>query len=143
MVSWRLTALTSGSTKAGAALLPAPSYDAGAYTSRGVVNGSPGTTMIPAPYPAAVPQDYSRRLHGSQDAPPAWFPGIYYAPRLESHFPGSYLSDNQMPVPAIDPRGTPGVVMPGPVMLESFQVANPRVAPKFMDRSKDPRIRRG
>jgi hypothetical protein len=62
----------------------------------------------------------------------AWCPSVYYTYPV-SKSPVSVFSDNQMPVPAIDPRGLPGVVMPGPIMLGQTQVANPVVAPKYLD----------
>jgi hypothetical protein len=75
-----------------------------------------------------------------------WRPGFWYTDSTE-HAPVSVLSDNQMPVPAVDPRGLAGsggglgssrwaqeaVVMPGPVMLGQRQVRQPRVAPKYLN----------
>ena len=142
MTSWRLSALgASGraNQKLRGALLPIPAPWAGAYQARGVIYGSPGTTRIPAPSP--VPQADAGMVAQAQTGiigePSSkfswWLPGIYYSPEVwKPHV--SYFSDNQMPVPAIDPRGLPGVVMPGPVMLGQQQVNNPRVAPKYANR---------
>jgi hypothetical protein len=83
---------------------------------KGAVDGQPGTEAIPAPN-NQLPQ--VRHLvgsdHRSSDAPPYWFPQIWY----ETHLPGlpfpagandagvQIYSDNQLPVPAIEPfRGT-------------------------------------
>ncbi len=78
------------------------------------VEGQPGTQGIPAPYPG-VPEEIDRvgSDHRSVDAPPVWYPSEYY----ELHIPvyegapfagGAWIySDNQLPIPAIEPqRGT-------------------------------------
>jgi len=66
---------------------------------------------------------------------PYFTPGLYWQQETASfHAPMSVLSDNQMPVPAVDPSGTPGVVMPGPVLLGQSQVQQPRVTPKYASR---------
>jgi hypothetical protein len=135
MPSWRLSA-NGNATDIGAALMPVPAQDAGAWSSRGPVNGHPGTMAVAAPAPAGVPQDWSRRTSGSAQAgvPQSILPSLYWLDGPQEHAPVSTLSDNQMPVPAIDPRGKPGVVMPGPVMLGQQQVTQPRAIPKYMNR---------
>lgn len=141
MSSWRLSAL-GASGRAGqklrGALLPVPAKDAGAWSSRGRVYGSPGTVRIsaPAPFPGTDSSLAAMANAGNIGEPSSkfgwWTPSVYFTASRE-HAPVSVYSDNQMPVPAIDPRGRPGVVMPGPIMLGQTQVANPRVAPKFLD----------
>lgn len=122
----------------GAALIPVPAQAGLGYQSRGIISGSPGTRRIPAPFPGGVPQDRTGMAnmgtHRSQDAPPYWTPGVYYLCGPQEHAPVSVRSDNQMPVPAGPSHGEPGVVMNGPVMLGQYQVSNPAVAPKFLNR---------
>lgn len=122
----------------GAAALPIPAKIAQAFQSRGPVQGSPGTTAIPAPRPGAVPQGVAftgNPKHTSRDAPEVWFPGVYYTRRdAMSVAPVSILSDNQMPLPAIDPRGLPSVAQTPPVFLGQKQImATPQV-PVFLSR---------
>ena len=122
----------------GAALLPVPAQPAQAFQSRAIISGSPGTRRIPAPFPAAVPQDRTGMAnmgtHRSEDAPPYWTPGVYYECGPLEHAPVSVLSDNQMPVPAGNPQRQAAVVMGAPVFLGQTQVANPAVAPKYLSR---------
>jgi len=140
MPSWRLSALGAGS-KIRAALLPVPAVDAGAWQSRGPISGSPGITRIPAvaPLPRVDSELTALANAGNIGLPSSafnyWLPGVYYA-WPASRAPVSVFSDNQMPVPAIDPRGLPAVVMPGPVMQGQRQTSTPRVAPKFPTRTK-------
>jgi hypothetical protein len=141
MAGWRIATIGAGVAKAGPALLPVPSPLAQAFQSRGPVCGSPGTRRIPAPAPLPViDSSFVAMAQSGQIGLPSsvfsyWTPGIYYA-RPASRAPVSVLSDNQMPVPATDPRGKPGVVMPGPVLTGQRQVANPRVAPKYLNRKR-------
>ena len=115
----------------GSWLVPGLTPFFGGWASRGTVDGQPGTQGIPAPVPAGVPQDYSRRLHGSQDAPPVIFPALYYQqvpqnPDLSG--PVSVVSDNMMPVPAKDPRGRPWIAAtPPPRIGSQGQVTQPYV----------------
>jgi len=139
MASWRLTA--QGPTDlTGAALLPVPAKDAGAWSSRGVVAGSPGTTAIPAPAPAPGHDRSTVALAnaGNIGLPSSdfdhWLPSVYYVAAPQDPLPVSRESDNQMPVPARDPIRHQAVVMPGPVMLGQYQVATPHVAPKYLQR---------
>jgi hypothetical protein len=116
----------------GAAIVPVPAQLGEAYQSWGEVVGCPGTAVIPAPNPAAVPQDYSHTaLHKSSDGPQSWRPGIYYQPKLASTPPVSVYSDNQMPVPALTPAGKPAIQMRRPLFLGQRQVGQPAVTPSF------------
>lgn len=80
------------------------------------VEGQPGTAAIAAPN-NDIPQDrYAVSSdHRSSDAPPWWFPQLWFQDQLPGlPFPGGgndagvmIYSDNQLPVPSIDPtRGT-------------------------------------
>jgi hypothetical protein len=83
---------------------------------KGDVDGQPGTEAIAAPN-NQIPQDRYQVSadHRSSDAPPWWYPQIWYQTRLPGlPFPAGandagvmVYSDNQLPVPAIEPmRGT-------------------------------------
>lgn len=133
MSRWRLTSL--GPAKLGAAVIPVPAKDAGGWSSWGPVWGSPGTSRVPAPRPAAVPQGrkfvVSAPQFTSMQAPEYWLPGIYYT-RPASRAPVSVLSDNQMPVPAIPYQGKPSTAMAvKPVFLGQIQVRQPKVVAHY------------
>jgi hypothetical protein len=120
------------SARLGPAILPVPAPIGEAYQSWGPVVGMPGTQLIGAPYPAAVPQDYPfQALHKSSQAPPAWRPGIYYQPSLADRFPGAIDSDNQMPVPALAPNQNYRQDMGRPVFLRQHQIGQPQALPKY------------
>lgn len=133
MARWRLS--SSGPAKLGAAAVPVPAKDAGGWQSRGPVWGSPGTSRIPAPYPAAIPQGrkfvVSAPQFTSMQAPAYWLPGIYYA-RPASRAPVSVLSDNQMPVPAVPYRAVPASQLAvSPTFLGQYQVRQPKVVAHY------------
>lgn len=149
MPSWRLSSNGPGpddrraSVKIAAALLPVPAHDAGAWQSRGQVSGSPGTARIPAPPPNVPANNRVAQAQTGWIGLPSsdfsyWRPAVYYT-WPASRVKVSVFSDNQMPVPAVNPAGHPVVAMPGPVMLNHFQVPNPRVASRFPPLSKRPR----
>lgn len=114
MTVWRWG--TSGVPRS-SAFMPAITKSAGMYQQyKGAVDGQPGTEAIPAPN-NDIPS--SRLLvsadHRSSDAPPQWFPQVWYETHLPGlPFPGGandagvmIYSDNQLPIPSIDPtRGT-------------------------------------
>lgn len=116
-------------TGTGPWLLPARTWDARAYQSVGVLTGQPGTQYIPAPDAAAIPPGNLptaargftawplRARSSSRDSPRVILPALYYQrvlpnPALQPVV--SVISDNQMPVPAIDPRGTPAIMFSRP-----------------------------
>ena len=158
MTSWRLSALSSGtSAKVGPALLPVPAVDAGAKNSREQVFGYPAAQIhVPAPVPQADRDLTAMANAGNIGLPssnPAftWFrPSIYW---VNSHERAgvSRISDNQMPVPAILPNGATstggglagsrpakeGVVMAGGLFRGPYQVPQPRVTPSY------PKLKRG
>ena len=135
MPSWRISAMSSGQARTGAALVPVPAKDAGGWQARGLISGSPGVRPIAAPRPGGVPQDKTglanTGYHRSSDAPPFFRPSVYFVCGPQVHAPVSVLSDNQMPVPATNPLLLPAVVMPGPVLTGQKQVRQPVVAPRY------------
>ena len=125
----------------GGAMIPLPAKMAQGYQSHGAVNGSPGTDPIPAPRPGGVPQGIKYRntgspLFGSDQAPEVFFPGIYYYGADSMETPGqvSYLSDNQMPLPAVDPKGLPSAVQVRPTFLRQNPVTQPASTPVYTSR---------
>ena len=122
----------------GAAGVPLPAKGAAAYQSRGIIAGSPGTQPISAPKPP-MPQDLTGLAqdggyHRSSDAPAVWYPGIYYQNNTADppeHAPVSVLSDNQMPMPALNPMGPPAVLMGRPRLGGQFQLQNRAAVPQF------------
>lgn len=131
----------------GAALIPVPARDARAYQARGFTGK---TDAVAAPGADAVPQSWNRALHRSSDAPNVIRPDIrWQLPQMspmDAWIPVSPYSDNQMPVPALDPRGgvnnanwpqaqSPRPILNRPVFLRQQQIRQPKVAPKFLNRT--------
>lgn len=121
----------TGNGGTGPWLLPSRSWDARSYQSVGILVGQPGTQQIPAPDAAAVPPGNLptmgrgmiawplRDKSSSRDSPQVILPALYYQwvspthnPRLQPNV--SWVSDNQMPQPAIDPRGKPAIMATRP-----------------------------
>lgn len=116
----------------GPAIIPVPACDARAWSSAGPVSGNPGTLLVPAPLPEAVPQDYPfTALHTSADAAPFWRPGVYYQPVPAALPPVSVQSDNQMPVPAGTPNGKPAYMLRRPRFLGQSQVPAGSATPVY------------
>jgi hypothetical protein len=88
----------------------------GAQSYKSELTGQPGTQAIPAPYPEGVPQDahFTGGQSRSSDAPPVWYPQLYYQRALTNRAPVAIYSDNCLPVPAVDPRGRPAVLAAPP-----------------------------
>lgn len=100
------------------AFMPAITKTAGVWQAyKDLVEGQPGTLAVAAPN-NDIPQDRYQVSadHRSSDAPPMWWPQLWYQRTLPGlPFPAGasdcgvrVYSDNALPVPAIDPtRGTP------------------------------------
>ena len=116
---------------AGAWLIPAPAQGFGSWSSSGRLVGQPGTQPVAAPEPAALPADPhgdwpQGSQHSSRYSPDAIYPALYYQAGSEISGPAgspgplyntsqiSYVSDNALPVPAVDPRGLPAVMATRP-----------------------------
>jgi hypothetical protein len=133
----RITSL-GPADRLGAAIIPIPAHDGKAYQGRGLIFGSPGVIPVRAPG-SGVPQDRTAQatmgLYRSSGAPNFFRPSIYYIfGRQAATPPVSVSSDNQMPVPAVDPRGVPFVASRRNRIAGQFQVANPVVAPRYRNR---------
>ena len=121
---WRTTGVPTWSGRPVTAFMPLPSWTAEIWQSfKGWLNGQPGTEAIPAPnndiprykYAVGDGQAYARDFGGS------WYPQIWYQENFSTYFTNRdgntgastfaggvcVYSDNQLPVPAIEPqRGT-------------------------------------
>lgn len=123
MATIRIT--TQGSQgRLGLAALPVPARDGKAYQDRGTLHGAPGTLPVRAPSPQGVTQDvWFTALHKSADAPDMIRPALYYQDGQDGARPSvSVCSDNQMPVPALNPSGKPAVMSRQPHFLGQQQV---------------------
>jgi hypothetical protein len=124
--------------KLGAAAVPFPGRTAQAYQSRGIIDGQPGTQAIPAPG-SGLPQDttplaISGGYHRSSQVNNVWYPGIYYerpGPDGYEHAPVSVLSDNQMPLPAVNPLGPAAVMQGRPRIGGQYQIPNRATVPAY------------
>ena len=127
----------------GAAQIPIRAQGASSYASRGIINGSPGTAGIGAPRPAGIPQDLTPwaingGYHRSDQVQAVWYPGIYFQNNTNDppeHAPVSVLSDNQMPMPALNPMGQPAVMMGRPRLGGQYSLQNRVVSPSYRQMS--------
>jgi hypothetical protein len=124
------------------AFVPVPAATTAVVAFKGDVVGQPGTRGIPAP-----PSDFgeagqtvngvpvrgagSGYNQGSGTMPPVWYPQLYYERRLTETPEVSIYSDNQMPVPAADPRGVAAVMARPPQFLGQGQVVQPKAMPRW------------
>jgi hypothetical protein len=132
---WRTGGVPSSLAASGldtgmSAFMPAVTKSAASqYAYMDHVDGQPGTQAIPAPN-NDIPQDRYVAGRKSSDAPPQWYPSVYYqgTPFVNAQiYPGGgndsgvcIYSDNQLPVPAVDPtRGT--YRMGGGQVVQPFQ----------------------
>lgn len=114
--------------QAGSWLIPAPAQGFGSWSSRGRTHGQPGTEQVQAAAPAAVPEGgwAQGSQRSSRYAPDVIYPALYYQENSEQTGPNgspgliynssqvAYVSDNALPVPAVDPRGLPAVMATPP-----------------------------
>lgn len=119
------------------AFVPVPAAVPGAKTAyKNVVHGQPGTQAISAP-PCEVTATVNGQLvtsgysGGTRMMPPWWFPQLYFETVLSEKPDVSVYSDNQMPVPAADPRGVAARMARPPVFLGQAQVTQPKGLPKW------------
>ena len=121
------------------AFVPVPALDGrglGPYAVKQYVNGQPGTQGIPVESIEIMAttnglHTWSGYSGGSAMMPPVWYPQLYYEPVLSETPQFSIYSDNQMPVPAADPRGRAAVLARPPVFLGQSQLRQPQRLPKW------------
>lgn len=121
----------------GAAILPVPAAIGQAYQARGFIRR---VRKVALPYPSAVRQEVVPLAIGVHDSRSSDSPSLiafdmyFQVPNgqpLPMTPPVSVTSDNQMPVPAKDPRGRPAVMSKRPTFLDGRQVMQPAVAIRF------------
>lgn len=119
------------------AFVPVPASTTAVSAYKTLVTGQPGTQGIPA-NPAELTGQVnngpvrSGYAGGTTMMPGVWFPQLYYEATLwKQATEVSIYSDNQMPVPAADPRGRAAVLARPPVFLGQSQLRQPQRMPKW------------
>lgn len=99
---------TKGAPPLGSVMTPTLTRTYAGWSSRGPIHGSPGTTPIPIKDPGyrhwSVNDLANVGNTFSATSPDFILPSLYWeasAPGDKEKFPGSVVSDNQMPVPAV------------------------------------------
>jgi hypothetical protein len=119
------------------AFVPVPAATTAKMAYKTGTVGQPGTQGIPAGPAeiagtvngAPVRSGYSG---GTSMMPGVWYPQLYYSPSLWPNSADvSIYSDNQMPIPAADPRGKAAVLARPPVFLGQAQVVQPKGLPRW------------
>lgn len=124
------------------AFVPVPAATTAVVRYKHEVTGQPGTQAIGtglADFGAAgqvvngipVRGAGAGYNQGSGTMPAVWFPQLYYERALSELPEVSIYSDNQMPVPAMDPRGVAARMARPPQFLGQAQVAQARAMPKW------------
>jgi hypothetical protein len=110
----------------------------GAQAYKQAVSGQPGTMAVPAPTKDTQLSGDKVTLAWagtarSSDSPDVWYPQMYYQQCLTERpgagMPVRVYSDNLMPVPAVDPRGTPARLARKPARRGQNQILQPAVFP--------------
>lgn len=116
------------------AFTPVPAVTAAVLAYKQDVDGQPGTKGIAADRPGvnlARASTFRGYSGDSEMMPPVWYPQQWFEPVLSELPPVSIYSDNQMPVPAADPRGAAARLATPPVFLGQRQVMQGRGIPKW------------
>src|SRR6266704_4985565 len=119
------------------AFVPVPAGTTAKLAVHDLVTGQPGTQGIPAAPAELAGLVNGARLSsgysgGSSYMPGVWFPQLYYQHALWANSAAvSIYSDNQMPVPAADPRGRALKLARPPVFLGQSQLKQPRGLPRW------------
>lgn len=107
-------------------------------SSNGLVDvfGQPGTMAVAAPKPDALPETAAgwRLNQPSYVSPDVIFPSIYIAGTRNMQPPVRRISDNELPVPAVNPRNLARPSMRGRRIGTRTQIpmpANPQVWPAW------------
>jgi hypothetical protein len=123
------------------AFVPVPASTTAVVRFKQEVTGQPGTQAIPAglaDFPGGqvvnglpVRGAGSGYNQGSNTMPPVWYPQLYYERGLSETPEVSIYSDNQLPVPAMDPRGVAARMARPPQFLGQAQVTQSKAMPKW------------
>jgi hypothetical protein len=111
----------------------------GAQQYKDGLTGQPGTQAIPVHPQVPSPDIGDKGLSGlsrSGDAPNYIWPNLYWARPQRGYWPGagmpvSVRSDNLMPVPAADPRGTPATLSVPVIIRGQRQIVQPAAQPRW------------
>lgn len=136
MPRYMVLAPTHGSPNLASVLTPTLTRTPQSWSSRGTIFGSPGTTAIAAPPPAAIKAGVNELASGgkfySNNAPNVIYPSQYYLTGPQEHAPVSRISDDQMPVPAVR---APNIIVAAPYRQRlggQRQVVQPQVVQKWL-----------
>ena len=123
------------------AFVPVPAATTTVVAFKQEVTGQPGTQAIPAGLPdfpggqnvngVPVRGAGAGYAQGSNTMPGVWFPQLYYERTLSEVPEVSIYSDNQLPVPAMDPRGAAARMARPPAFLGQSQLTQPKALPKW------------
>lgn len=98
---------TKGVPPLGSVMTPTLTRTYAGWSSRGQIEGHPGTKVVPAPKPGGLWRGINDLANVgvsvSSSSPDMILPSLYYLTGKQEKFPASVVSDNQMPVPAIRP----------------------------------------
>jgi hypothetical protein len=128
---------------ASTAFTPIPAITGAVLNYKGGVVGQPGTLGIPSPRPDVpnnndiVAYPFAGGYSNSGSMPDVWYPNLYYQASLD--IPGEDVeagniqvwSDNQMPIPARDPRGRAAVLAGAPKFLGQSQIQARKAIPRW------------
>lgn len=130
--------------------LPAPDGRGfGPWSGKSAVRGQPGTQGVPAGLAdfgrsgqvvngVSVRGSGAGYASGSGTMPPVWYPQLWYLDQLDgstlvsgnTQTPSVY-SDNQLPIPAADPRGRAALLARPPVFTGPRNVEQPKGTPRW------------
>lgn len=118
------------------AFVPVPAGTTAKIAYKTAVDGQPGTQAVPAGLQELNGTVNGQRVtSGFSDTrmmPLAWFPQLYFETCLSEKNSGvSIYSDNQLPIPAADPRGKAAVLARPPVFLGSKTLTAGKGLPRW------------
>lgn len=118
------------------AFVPVPAATTAKIAYKTAVHGQPGTQGVPTGLQEVNGEvNGSRVTSGFSDTrmmPGVWYPQLWFETCLyPSAAAVSIYSDNQMPVPAADPRGKAAVLARPPVFLGSKTLTAGKALPKW------------
>lgn len=119
------------------AFVPVPAATTAKSAYKTLVTGQPGTQGVPA-----APAELAGQVNGgpvrsgysggTSMMPGVWYPQLWYSHGLWPNSADvSIYSDNQLPVPAADPRGRAAVLARPPQFLGQSQLKQPKGMPRW------------
>jgi hypothetical protein len=110
------------------AAMPVPAVASAKSLQYGMVHitGHPGNLSVPSPRPVAMPAGpLPRGAQPSYNSPDTIYPSVYYTNATGFGPPVRYFSNNEVPVPAVSYKGTPGVAFRTPHIGGRLQISWP------------------